>query len=284
MLTAPCYFQESSDVDGPPQSFLARHEFVIRRLHSLSGLIPVGAYMIVHLVTNASVLNGPGTFQKNVYTIHSLGSLLPLVEWTFIFIPILFHAIVGVVIVAGMIPNTSDYPYGANRRYTLAALDRPDRVRVHRLPRVPHARLVPLRPLARKGRRALRRSASSNRTTPPRPPAKRCKAAACSCSTRSACWPACSTSPTACGRWASPGASGPVPRAQRRALRVCMSFGVLLALVTVGALYGMYESGNGPGLEKAVEVEDRMYETQNRIRRNRTQRTQTRRPMTEYYV
>ena len=31
-------------------------------------------------------------FQGNVYKIHSLGRLLPLVEWTFIFIPILFHA------------------------------------------------------------------------------------------------------------------------------------------------------------------------------------------------
>jgi succinate dehydrogenase / fumarate reductase cytochrome b subunit len=74
--------------------------------------------MTIHLVTNASVLESPGTFQKNVYTIHSLGKLLPLVEWTFIFIPILFHAIVGTMIAAGMIPNTRDYPYGANRRYT----------------------------------------------------------------------------------------------------------------------------------------------------------------------
>ena len=39
-------------------------------------------------------------------------------EWTFIFLPILFHAIVGVAIAVGMVPNTRDYPYGANRRYT----------------------------------------------------------------------------------------------------------------------------------------------------------------------
>ena len=75
--------------------------------------------MVVHLVTNATVLNGPGAFQGNVYKIHSLGKMLPLVEWTFIFIPILFHAIVGIWIVAGMNPNTSHYPYAANRRYTM---------------------------------------------------------------------------------------------------------------------------------------------------------------------
>jgi hypothetical protein len=67
----------STAAAGPPStSFLARNEFLIRRLHSLSGLIPVGAYMVVHLLTNASVLESPATFQRNVYTIHSL-PLLP---------------------------------------------------------------------------------------------------------------------------------------------------------------------------------------------------------------
>lgn len=104
---------------GSQPSFLVRNGFLIRRLHSLSGLVPVGAYMVVHLLVNASVLNGAATFQNNVLNIHKLGSLLPLVEWTFIFIPILFHAIIGVWIVAGGLPNTQHYPYAANYRYTL---------------------------------------------------------------------------------------------------------------------------------------------------------------------
>ena len=106
-------------VDSSRQSFLARNDFLIRRLHSLSGLIPVGAYMVVHLIVNASVINGAGTFQNSVLNIHKLGALLPVIEWTFIFIPILFHAIVGVAIVAGGMPNTHHYPYAANYRYTL---------------------------------------------------------------------------------------------------------------------------------------------------------------------
>ncbi|MCO6455798.1 MAG: succinate dehydrogenase cytochrome b558 subunit [Pirellulaceae bacterium] len=105
--------------DDTSASFLVRHEFLIRRLHSLSGLIPVGAYMVVHLLVNASVLNSPATFQTAVYQIHSLGSLLPLVEWTFIFLPILFHAILGVVIIRGGLPNNSSYRYVSNFRYTL---------------------------------------------------------------------------------------------------------------------------------------------------------------------
>ena len=60
------------------QSFLVRHEFLIRRLHSLSGLIPVGAYMVMHLMVNASVADDPSTFQGAVYGIHRLGIALPI--------------------------------------------------------------------------------------------------------------------------------------------------------------------------------------------------------------
>ncbi len=107
------------DTATTSQSFLARHEFLIRRLHSLCGLIPVGAFMIVHLTVNASVLNSPGTFQRFVYQIHSLGKILPLVEWAFIFAPILFHGILGVVIIRGGLSNAGRYPYANNIRYTL---------------------------------------------------------------------------------------------------------------------------------------------------------------------
>lgn len=100
-------------------SFLVRHEFLLRRLHSLSGLIPVGAYMCVHLLTNSTVLDSPATFQKNVFGIHGLGKLLPFIEWTFIFIPILFHGIFGFVIIRGGLSNSSTYSNSSNRRYTL---------------------------------------------------------------------------------------------------------------------------------------------------------------------
>ncbi len=104
---------------APSGSFLSRHDFLLRRLHSLSGLIPVGAYMVVHLLTNASVLNGAATFQNQVDTIHSLGLVLPVVEWTFIFIPLLFHALFGFVIIRSGRGNAGQYPLQRNVRYTL---------------------------------------------------------------------------------------------------------------------------------------------------------------------
>ncbi len=105
-------------MDSSP-SFWDRHSFLIRRLHSLSGFVPVGGYMVIHLLVNASVLNSDASFQNNVLNIHKFGPLLPVLEWSLIFIPILFHAIVGMIIVAGGLPNTHQYPYEANYRYTL---------------------------------------------------------------------------------------------------------------------------------------------------------------------
>ena len=99
--------------------FLARHQFLIYRLFSLAGLVPVGAFLVVHLLTNSSVLAGPGTFQSRVDMIHALGPLLLPIEWAFIFLPMLFHAAIGFVIIANGMPNVGSYPYVGNVRYTL---------------------------------------------------------------------------------------------------------------------------------------------------------------------
>jgi succinate dehydrogenase / fumarate reductase cytochrome b subunit len=100
-------------------SFLERHQFLLYRLFSLAGLIPVGAFLVVHLLTNASVLGGAAAFQSRVDMIHSLGPLLVPVEVAFIFLPMAFHAAIGFVIIANGMPNVGSYPYVGNVRYTL---------------------------------------------------------------------------------------------------------------------------------------------------------------------
>ena len=112
--------QSAASADTADSTFLGRHQFLIYRLFSLAGLIPIGAYVVVHLAVNASILAGPGAYQAQVDRIHSLGPFLVTVaEWVFIFIPILFHAAVGFWIIAGGLPNVATYPYGSNVRYTL---------------------------------------------------------------------------------------------------------------------------------------------------------------------
>jgi len=75
--------------------------------------------MTTHLLTNSSLLNSPSTYQQVVYQIHSLGRLLPVVEWAFIFGPILFHGLLGLVIIWAGRSNVTIYPYTSNIRYTL---------------------------------------------------------------------------------------------------------------------------------------------------------------------
>jgi succinate dehydrogenase / fumarate reductase cytochrome b subunit len=97
-----------------------RHEFAVRRLHSLLGIVPVGAFLAFHLATNASILDGGAKFQQRVAQIHDLGaSTLLAVEWLFIFLPILAHGAIGVVIVTRGKRNVLLYPYRENLRYTL---------------------------------------------------------------------------------------------------------------------------------------------------------------------
>ena len=101
-------------------SIFGRHEFAVRRLHSLLGLVPIGGFLCIHLATNASILDGPETFQDRVGQIHGIGPItLVCLEWALIFLPILFHGLVGLTIVARGRRNVLGYPYRENIRYTL---------------------------------------------------------------------------------------------------------------------------------------------------------------------
>lgn len=100
----------------------AQNYFLLRRLHSLSGIIPLGVFLFVHLATNASILGNMQTgeeFQRSVDRIHALGPLLVPVEIVGIFIPLLFHVIAGIVIAMTAKHNAASYRYGGNIRYTL---------------------------------------------------------------------------------------------------------------------------------------------------------------------
>jgi succinate dehydrogenase / fumarate reductase cytochrome b subunit len=98
-----------------PYLFRGRNYFLFRRLHSLTGLV-FGGYLIVHLLVNATIAQGGAVYQMQVDKIHSL-PLLPVVEWTFIYLPIIFHTIYGVWITITGQPNVDRYPYTKNKFY-----------------------------------------------------------------------------------------------------------------------------------------------------------------------
>ncbi|MBV9180191.1 MAG: succinate dehydrogenase, partial [Acidobacteria bacterium] len=42
------------------------HSFLLRRLHSLTGIVPIGVFLIEHFVSNAFATKGPGAYTKQV--------------------------------------------------------------------------------------------------------------------------------------------------------------------------------------------------------------------------
>jgi len=92
--------------------------FFWRRLHSLSGVFPVGAFLLEHLYTNAYAIRGPDAYNQKVRGLTEIPLLL-LVETVFIYIPIAYHALYGLWIWWRGEGNLTRYPWAGNWLYTL---------------------------------------------------------------------------------------------------------------------------------------------------------------------
>ncbi|ABF41571.1 succinate dehydrogenase subunit C [Candidatus Koribacter versatilis Ellin345] len=91
--------------------------FLLRRLHSLSGIIPVGAFLVEHFVSNAFATNGPHAYAEQVKFLTGL-PFAEALEWVGIYIPLLYHAIYGFYIWFRGEGNVTEYPWSGNWMYT----------------------------------------------------------------------------------------------------------------------------------------------------------------------
>ena len=95
--------------------------FLLRKLHQITGVVPLGVYYFVHIYTNSTVMSGEKVFEDHVTDIHHMPYLL-FIEIFGIFIPLLFHSIYGIVISGEARINNFRYGYGRNWFYTLQRL------------------------------------------------------------------------------------------------------------------------------------------------------------------
>jgi succinate dehydrogenase / fumarate reductase, cytochrome b subunit len=94
------------------------YSFVLRRLHSLSGIIPLGAFLFEHiLISNASAIGGAAAYARQVRLLGGLPLVFAL-ELFGIWLPILFHALYGFYIWYRGESNLGDYPWAGNWMYT----------------------------------------------------------------------------------------------------------------------------------------------------------------------
>jgi succinate dehydrogenase / fumarate reductase, cytochrome b subunit len=93
-------------------------EFINRRLHSLLGVIPVGLFLIQHLVVNHFATRGAEAFNEAAHFMEMLPFRYVL-ETVVIFLPLLYHAIYGVYIAFTARNNVSNYGYLRNWLFML---------------------------------------------------------------------------------------------------------------------------------------------------------------------
>ena len=93
------------------------HSFFWRRLHSLTGIVPIGLFLIEHFVSNAFATKVPGAYSKQVEFLSSFPFVVGL-ELFGIWLPILFHSLYGFYIWYRGESNVAEYPWTGNWMYS----------------------------------------------------------------------------------------------------------------------------------------------------------------------
>ena len=101
---------------------LNRENYVLHKLHSLTGVVPVGYYMAQHLLLNTFSLTSEAKFNGVLAFFEGIPSyVLLMLEAFAIWVPLLFHSIYGIFITGRAKQNYIGDKYGwsQNRMYTL---------------------------------------------------------------------------------------------------------------------------------------------------------------------
>lgn len=92
--------------------------FILRKLHQITGVFPLGVFYFFHLYTNSKALKGKEVYNDAVADIHNIPYLF-LVETVTIFIPLIFHSVYGLIITAETRTNIFNYNYKHNWFYIM---------------------------------------------------------------------------------------------------------------------------------------------------------------------
>ena len=68
--------------------------FWLKRLHSLTGLVPLGGFILEHCYSNSAILRGPDAYAEVITGLWKI-PYIALLEVGMIFVPIAFHMLLG---------------------------------------------------------------------------------------------------------------------------------------------------------------------------------------------
>jgi succinate dehydrogenase / fumarate reductase cytochrome b subunit len=92
-----------------------RH-FWLRRLHSLSGIVPIGGFLAFHLYENYTATRGADAYNKMTRTLQELPFAVPM-EIAIIIVPLLFHGVYGLFVTSTAKSNVISNAYVRNWMY-----------------------------------------------------------------------------------------------------------------------------------------------------------------------
>jgi succinate dehydrogenase / fumarate reductase cytochrome b subunit len=95
-----------------------RTYFMLKRLHSLTGVVPISLFLLEHFFTNSRALQGAKAFDQAAIELARI-PYVTLVEALGIWAPIAFHMVVGVIIATTMQANVGKHGYARNWQYVL---------------------------------------------------------------------------------------------------------------------------------------------------------------------
>jgi succinate dehydrogenase / fumarate reductase, cytochrome b subunit len=109
----------ATSAEGSLVRGIGDRSFWLRRLHSLSGVLPVGAFLCYHLFENLSALRGAEAYNEMV---NHVNTMLPRqyffgLELVGIVLPLAFHSLYGIYVASTGSSNSSRYAYGSNWAY-----------------------------------------------------------------------------------------------------------------------------------------------------------------------
>ena len=94
----------------------AERHFWLRRVHSLSGIVPVGGFLAFHLYENYTATKGADAYNRMTRTLQDLPFAVAM-EVLIIVVPLFFHGVYGLFITSTAKPNVISNSYVRNGMY-----------------------------------------------------------------------------------------------------------------------------------------------------------------------
>ena len=95
--------------------------FWLKRFHSITGVLPLGGFILEHLYSNSAILKGPEAYTEVILGLWRIPYLL-LLEWGLIFLPLAFHVGVGLWLTWQGVWNYGSYREQRNLFFILQRL------------------------------------------------------------------------------------------------------------------------------------------------------------------